>query len=1041
MSSMISRGIYNSIRLIALTLLSVNLFIPNPAGAQAPSGPPNIILIVADDLSWNDLPYFSKPEYKAAYPTDFPDSEESDDGRRGEPGRIRPDRNRFPARALADPANGDFGNFRRERRDLEDTPDEYQVAPIDQNTGYLVPGEAGYEECVSPTARNHFGLCSAECPNGNCADGDPNNDESCCSRCCIANPDADPTFSGNCCDPSTDVLRGFGGLTRLANEGTTFSRFYANSSKCGPSRAALFSGRYPRRLGTTLNGGELSSHVVTIAEFLKQGCNDSGTPPNLAQQVFDGSRYFPSPCYYDEPNASPSRCAGKPCYRTGLIGKWHLGNRDKLPSAQGFDEYFGFGGASRAYWRTAPLNCSPAPPVCSNGTTLCTDGGNECPVGKQCQTDAGLYLGPKQSYSECWEAVNSDDDNPNCCTPSSTRGKYNVKKLLAGGIGKGKDQRRKSEYPCSNDGLAVDAQCVYSTRVYRDQARNFIIRNSDRQPYFLTVALHAPHFGFSAPLRTKNHYETPKQSRSNRLKAHRPNKATDYWGIIEEMDAAVGEILAVLDKTKVCSTDPRDACTSACAGECMEIGRCSNAPHENCDIGSPPSGCGTCAPQADNTIVLFTSDHGRPHGGSDYGDPKLRGGKGDTFEGGLQVGLLAKIPWREKVCIDPAKDSLTSSPTVCEKDGQVVASCASGEVCQQIATTTAIGSIVDIYATAADAAGYVLPSGGTHYEVYSPRLCGGASGSAEPCFADADCTGETCDAVSANRQVIDGRSLLSNLRQPATTPSNRNFVYGSYPGDGIVAVSAGGLFAREESDNYYATGTCIYDSRVNEPSGSKRRVEAGSCEICDPEVAGSCSGSPTKWCKLPEGVCIDAGYKGASGNTVTFDCMGDGSICIPDADDYVDLTDLVPNGGGGQPGGGLFRCRATSDCPANFGEQQRLKCEKRVWVPCNTCIESTWKLISTAKEFPPSGPGSTPQALFDVRSNPTEDAGLNFHWQGCSKVNGAINETSDPKIFAVQDRILLGNSADPSIQNKLGETAANLQQWYDDIGASTETGY
>ena len=121
-------------------------------------------------------------------------------------------------------------------------------------------------------------------------------------------------------------------LDRLARNGLRFSQFY-NTSRCHTTRASLMTGLYSHRVGVggradpTLPAyrGYLSRDGVTMAEVL--------------------------------------RSAG---YRTGLVGKWHLGRvlnrqdpaeqqawlthradfgdfgpRDQYPTARGFDDYFG----------------------------------------------------------------------------------------------------------------------------------------------------------------------------------------------------------------------------------------------------------------------------------------------------------------------------------------------------------------------------------------------------------------------------------------------------------------------------------------------------------------------------------------------------------------------------------------------------------------------------------------------------------------------------------------------------------------------------
>ncbi|MCA9262715.1 MAG: sulfatase-like hydrolase/transferase [Planctomycetales bacterium] len=99
-------------------------------------------------------------------------------------------------------------------------------------------------------------------------------------------------------------------LDRMAAEGQRWTSFYVGASVCTPSRAALMTGRLPIRSGMCSSkrrvlfpnsGGGLPDSELTIAELLKsQG------------------------------------------YATACVGKWHLGHLPQfLPTAQGFDQYFG----------------------------------------------------------------------------------------------------------------------------------------------------------------------------------------------------------------------------------------------------------------------------------------------------------------------------------------------------------------------------------------------------------------------------------------------------------------------------------------------------------------------------------------------------------------------------------------------------------------------------------------------------------------------------------------------------------------------------
>jgi len=100
-------------------------------------------------------------------------------------------------------------------------------------------------------------------------------------------------------------------LDRMAREGMKLTSFYVAAPVCTPSRAALMTGCYPKRVGlhTGSWGGVLfpkdahglNPKEITVAELLRR--------------------------------------AG---YATGCFGKWHLGDQPEfLPTNHGFDTYFG----------------------------------------------------------------------------------------------------------------------------------------------------------------------------------------------------------------------------------------------------------------------------------------------------------------------------------------------------------------------------------------------------------------------------------------------------------------------------------------------------------------------------------------------------------------------------------------------------------------------------------------------------------------------------------------------------------------------------
>ena len=102
-------------------------------------------------------------------------------------------------------------------------------------------------------------------------------------------------------------------LDRLAAEGTRFTNAYAFPT-CSPSRAALLTGRYPPAVGIPMVLGPAGPKWTTDRQV---GLDPAGTT-TVAELL---------------------RGAG---YRTGMIGKWHLGHfQATLPTAHGFDSYFG----------------------------------------------------------------------------------------------------------------------------------------------------------------------------------------------------------------------------------------------------------------------------------------------------------------------------------------------------------------------------------------------------------------------------------------------------------------------------------------------------------------------------------------------------------------------------------------------------------------------------------------------------------------------------------------------------------------------------
>ena len=123
-------------------------------------------------------------------------------------------------------------------------------------------------------------------------------------------------------------------IDAIAAEGIRFTDFHVASSVCTPSRAGLLTGRLGLRTGVVRNFGPesiggLPLNETTLAEMLKTA---------------------PTP------------------YRTGMVGKWHLGTYDGFtPVDRGFDSYVGV-----PY--SIDMGCAAQPTItawiCANDTAM-----------------------------------------------------------------------------------------------------------------------------------------------------------------------------------------------------------------------------------------------------------------------------------------------------------------------------------------------------------------------------------------------------------------------------------------------------------------------------------------------------------------------------------------------------------------------------------------------------------------------------------------------------------------------------------------------
>lgn len=129
-------------------------------------------------------------------------------------------------------------------------------------------------------------------------------------------------------------------LNKLASNGVTYLNAHVTSPVCGPSRAALMTGRYQQRFGVYDNCDLAKAGVPVSETMLSENFQKAG-------------------------------------YRTAMIGKWHLGKTTQTPLPvqthdyhknaiagcipehnpihRGFDSYFGFNSSGTTYYNSPSL--------------------------------------------------------------------------------------------------------------------------------------------------------------------------------------------------------------------------------------------------------------------------------------------------------------------------------------------------------------------------------------------------------------------------------------------------------------------------------------------------------------------------------------------------------------------------------------------------------------------------------------------------------------------------------------------------------------
>jgi arylsulfatase A len=156
-------------------------------------------------------------------------------------------------------------------------------------------------------------------------------------------------------------------LDRMAREGLRFTDAYAGCPQCAPSRSVLMTGLHAGHTPVRGNSGgiPLRDEDVTVAEILQ----DAG-------------------------------------YRTGLFGKWGLGDADTagVPNRQGFDEFFGYLHQKHAHFYYTDY-------LWHNEEKYPLDGNRD---GKRTQYSHDVIL------EKCLDFIGEDHENPFFCFLSLT---------------------------------------------------------------------------------------------------------------------------------------------------------------------------------------------------------------------------------------------------------------------------------------------------------------------------------------------------------------------------------------------------------------------------------------------------------------------------------------------------------------------------------------------------------------------------------------------------------------------------------------------
>lgn len=125
----------------------------------------------------------------------------------------------------------------------------------------------------------------------------------------------------SCYNSANDSLIKTPNIDSIAENGVRFEDFHASAPICSPSRAGLLTGRYPVRAHVPVVFFPSYSIMNLVCKMFSYSCGMDHIAPDeiLLPEVLQ-----------------------KIGYKTGMLGKWHLGDRPPhLPNNMGFDFFYG----------------------------------------------------------------------------------------------------------------------------------------------------------------------------------------------------------------------------------------------------------------------------------------------------------------------------------------------------------------------------------------------------------------------------------------------------------------------------------------------------------------------------------------------------------------------------------------------------------------------------------------------------------------------------------------------------------------------------